>query len=52
MSSTTINRPIVVGVDGSTSSLHAALWAANEAAQGHHPLRLVFANNCFTFGNT
>jgi hypothetical protein len=27
---------IVVGVDGSTSALHAALWAADEAAQRHH----------------
>lgn len=52
MNRTMINRPIVVGVDGSTSSLHAALWAADEAAQRHHPLRLVFANNCFTFGGT
>lgn len=52
MSSNTINRPVVVGVDGSTSALHAALWAANEAAQRRHPLRLVFASNCFAFGNT
>ena len=43
---------IVVGVDGSTSALHAALWAADEAAQRHHPLRLVYANNEFGFGAT
>ena len=44
---------IVVGVDGSTSALHvAALWAADEAAQRHHPLRLVYANNEFAFGST
>ena len=43
---------IVAGVDGSTSALHAALWAADEAAQRHHPLRLVYANNEFGFGAT
>lgn len=43
---------IVVGVDGSTSALRAALWAAEEAAQRHHPLRLVYANNEFAFGST
>jgi hypothetical protein len=30
---------IVVRVDASTSALRAALWAADEAAQRHHPLR-------------
>jgi nucleotide-binding universal stress UspA family protein len=43
---------IVVGVDGSTSALHAALWAADEAAQRHLRLRLVYANNEFSFGAT
>jgi nucleotide-binding universal stress UspA family protein len=47
-----IRTTIVVGVDGSTSALHAALWAADEAAQRHHPLRLVYANNEFAFGTT
>jgi nucleotide-binding universal stress UspA family protein len=51
-----VNSPtratIVVGVDGSTSALHAALWAADEAAQRHHPLRLVHADNEFAFGST
>lgn len=46
MTSTTI----VAGVDGSTSALHAALWAADEAAQRHHPLRLVHAANEYGFG--
>ena len=43
---------ILVGVDGSTSALHAALWAADEAAHRHQPLRLVHANNEFSFGAT
>lgn len=43
---------IIVGVDGSTSALHAALWAADEAAQRHRPMRLVYANNEFAFGTT
>lgn len=51
MDSNNVGRPIVVGVDGSTSAVHAALWAADEAAQRRHPLRLVFASNCFAFGD-
>jgi nucleotide-binding universal stress UspA family protein len=43
---------IVAGVDGSTSARHAALWAADEAAQRHLRLRLVYANNEFAFGST
>jgi len=38
-------RPVVVGVDGSTSALHAVRWAAREAERRHAPLRLVHA--CF-----
>jgi nucleotide-binding universal stress UspA family protein len=34
---------VVVGVDGSRSSLHAALWAVDEAVVGEAPLRLVYA---------
>ena len=49
---TTTGRPIVVGVDGSTSALHAARWAADVAAARHLPLRLVFASNCYAFGYT
>lgn len=48
----TARTTIVAGVDGSTSALHAALWAADEAAQRHHPLRLVYAGNEYAFGYT
>jgi nucleotide-binding universal stress UspA family protein len=34
---------VVVGVDGSRSGLHAALWAVDEAVVGDVPLRLVYA---------
>lgn len=36
-----ITKSIVVGVDGSTSALHAVRWAATEAARHGTPLRLV-----------
>ncbi|HEX4103769.1 MAG TPA: slipin family protein [Pseudonocardiaceae bacterium] len=35
-------RPIVAGVDGSTSALHAARWAADEAAGGDREARSCF----------
>ncbi|MGJ6969378.1 universal stress protein [Streptosporangium sp. G11] len=38
-----MTEPIVVGVDGSTSSLQAVTWAAQEAALRKAPLRLVHA---------
>lgn len=38
-----VGQPIVVGVDGSDSARYAALWAADEAAARHLPLRLVHA---------
>jgi nucleotide-binding universal stress UspA family protein len=38
-----ITAPVVVGVDGSESALHAARWAAREAARRRVPLRLVHA---------
>jgi nucleotide-binding universal stress UspA family protein len=36
-----MERPIVVGVDGSTSALHAVRWAAGEAVRRGLPLRFV-----------
>ncbi|MFF9689448.1 universal stress protein [Streptomyces sp. NPDC014623] len=38
------SRPMVVGVDGSESSLLAADWAADEALRHEVPLRLVYAS--------
>jgi nucleotide-binding universal stress UspA family protein len=52
MNNSKAGQPIVVGVDGSTSALRAALWAADEAAQRHRPLRLVFASNSFPLGSS
>ncbi|RZL77410.1 MAG: hypothetical protein EOP32_25030 [Rhodococcus sp. (in: high G+C Gram-positive bacteria)] len=37
----TVHRPIVVGIDGSQSSLQAVSWAALEAALRRAPLALV-----------
>jgi nucleotide-binding universal stress UspA family protein len=34
---------LIVGVDGSAPSLHAARWAAREAARRRAPLRLINA---------
>jgi nucleotide-binding universal stress UspA family protein len=34
-------HPVVVGVDGSQSALHAVRWAAQEASRRNAPLRLV-----------
>ncbi|MDT7716893.1 MAG: hypothetical protein QOH09_2885 [Pseudonocardiales bacterium] len=46
-----VGRPIVAGVDGSTSALRAAQWAADEAAGRHIPLRLVHGvNTCVLAG--
>ncbi|MEW2115712.1 universal stress protein [Streptomyces sp. NPDC005474] len=39
-----MDLPIVVGVDGSESSLRAVDWAADEAALRGAPLRLVYAS--------
>lgn len=41
MTSDITGRRIVSAVDGSISSVHAAHWAATEAARRRHPLRLV-----------
>ncbi|MER7078490.1 universal stress protein [Saccharopolyspora kobensis] len=38
-------QSVVVGVDGSESSLRAALWAADEAVRLSAPLHLVLVNN-------
>jgi nucleotide-binding universal stress UspA family protein len=43
MAENTTAQPIVAGVDGSASALNAAVWAADEAARRHLPLRLVYA---------
>lgn len=40
----TVDLPLVVGVDGSESSLRAVDWAADEAALRGAPLRLVYAS--------
>ncbi|MEU9383029.1 universal stress protein, partial [Streptomyces sp. NPDC048279] len=39
-----MDLPLVVGVDGSESSLRAVDWAADEAALRGAPLRLVYAS--------
>ncbi|WP_051860051.1 MULTISPECIES: universal stress protein [Streptomyces] len=39
-----MQAPLVVGVDGSESSLQAVDWAADEAARHATPLRLVYAS--------
>jgi len=46
MNATTTNgsvRPILVGIDGSSSALAAARWAAREAVARRAPIRLVYA---------
>jgi nucleotide-binding universal stress UspA family protein len=43
MTSDIAGRRIVAAVDGSPSSVQAALWAATEAAQRHEPLLLLHA---------
>jgi nucleotide-binding universal stress UspA family protein len=35
------SAPVIVGIDGSTASLRAALWAVDEAVSRDTPLRLV-----------
>ncbi|PZS32363.1 MAG: universal stress protein [Pseudonocardiales bacterium] len=52
MTSNLAGQPIVAGVDGSPSSLHAAVWAASEAARYHLPVRLVHAVMVSTFAYT
>jgi nucleotide-binding universal stress UspA family protein len=40
---TMADMPVVAGVDGSEESLHAAVWAAQEAQRHQSPLRIVSA---------
>lgn len=40
----TVERPLVVGVDGSDASLTAADWAVDEAVRHGQPLRIVHAS--------
>ena len=37
------DKPYVVGIDDSVAALHAARWAADQAAVDHAPIRLVHA---------
>ena len=37
------SKPVIVGIDGSTAALRAALWAVDEAVSRDIPLRLVYA---------
>ncbi|MFD5949146.1 universal stress protein [Streptomyces collinus] len=39
-----VDRPVIVGVDGSESSLRAVDWAADEAALREVPLHVVYAS--------
>lgn len=41
MNANQVAPPVVVGIDGSASALDAVLWAADECARHHVPLRLV-----------
>ncbi len=52
MTSTITAPRIIAAVDGSPSSLHAALWAAAEAAERRQPIRLVHAvdTNSLAYG--
>lgn len=52
MTSNLVRHPIVAGVDGSLPALHAAVWAADEAARRHVPLRVVYAVRMSAFAYT
>ncbi|MCV7084154.1 universal stress protein, partial [Mycolicibacter hiberniae] len=41
MTTPTPHAHILVGIDGSTSALHALTWAGAEAQRRHQPLTLV-----------
>jgi nucleotide-binding universal stress UspA family protein len=42
MTAANISLPVVAGIDGSATALHAALWAVDEAVSRSTPLRLVY----------
>ncbi|MGL5445144.1 MAG: universal stress protein, partial [[Mycobacterium] stephanolepidis] len=50
MTTTTPSPHILVGVDGSTSALHALTWAGAEAQRRNLPLTLVHAVDHSSFG--
>lgn len=52
MTSNLAGYPIVAAVDGSLPALHAAVWAADEAARRHVPLRVVYAVRMSAFAYT
>lgn len=51
MTTTTPSPHILVGVDGSTSALHALTWAGAEAQRRNLPLTLVHAVDYSSFGH-
>jgi nucleotide-binding universal stress UspA family protein len=52
MISNHLDRPIVVGVDGSQPASHAALWATAQAQRQHAPLRLLYAVDLSVYAYT
>jgi nucleotide-binding universal stress UspA family protein len=52
MTNNRLGQPIVVGIDGSLPAVHAAVWAADEAARRHVPVRLVHAIKVSAFAYT
>ncbi len=43
MNDNNIGRAVIVGIDGSSAAVHAAVWAADEACSREVPLRLLTA---------
>jgi len=44
MRNNTLEKPVVVGIDGSRAAIMAAIWAVDEAIARDVPLRLVYVN--------
>lgn len=44
MQNDSLQRPVIVGIDGSQAAIMAAKWAADEAIARDVPLRLVYVN--------